>query len=388
MKKRMLITTIVMVLVVAIALTTSSLAWFTMSATVSISEVSFGAISYDGAQLSVAGLARSGWGSSASIGSGEPFDPSQGDPTVAKMNFPTDGSWANVSYSTGTFQQAGGVETTAAGNLVKDQKVSGFSNSATAAFIGGFNVRNDGSAGASVTISAELKVGKAWLVNPTGDENTADDFYVYGDFNAEHANVTTYGISYSEANEWYTTTGGTPAQIQAAFTRNQNDLSLAGGLRVAVFTREWTWNLSDGYSNEAPERVAVYAFTNYKVEWTANGWYASTDVGTNNRLYIEEPQAGTYSMNSVLADGPTFYVNAETAGIGLVGQVDADNEFVPLSTNTIPEISLTLAGDDGDRSGVEVVVVVWLDGWDNEAVSYAGGGLVSLAYSVASETIS
>ncbi len=384
MKKRMLITTIVMVLVVAIALTTSSLAWFTMSASVSISEVSFGAVTYDGAQLSVAPLTRTGWGASASIGTGITFDPAQGTPEVADLTLSTD--VVNAAYALPTiagdaFQEASDVTSTAAGNQTAHQQVE-LIDSSSAVFIGGFNVRNDGTGTANVTISCELKVGTAYLVNPTGDSNTADDFYVYGDFNASHANVATYNIAWN-TDHYECDSGTSAANVQAAFAANEQDIALAGGLRVAVFERTWTWTTATNTYDDAETatRVAIYGFTNYKVAWTESGWQSTIAAGTTNELFVMDPDTGVYSMNNVLAEDADHYVNASNTTY-----VD-EYECTELGNNTIPARTPTLAGDTGTvRSGIEVIVVVWMDGWDNESVPAAGGGRVSLAYSVASET--
>lgn len=382
MKKRMLITTIVMVLVVAIALTTSSLAWFTMSASVEISEVSFGAVTYDGAQLSVAPLARTGWGASASIGTGVTFDPAQGEPEVADLTY--DENNVAEAYDTPTitaeaFQAATDVTTTAAGNTTANQQVE-LLDSASAVFIGGFNVRNDGAANASVTVSCELKVGEAHLVNPLGDGNTADDYYVYGDY------ATTAGITWDGVNGWYTSSLSA-VETQAAFTKNETDIALAGGLRVAIFDRTWTWDVATNtYTDGVLTPVAIYGFTEYKVQWTASGWSATEATSTTNELYVTDPDLGVYSMNNILAEDAAHYVaaaNVAPAGEATMSQYDCTE----LGNNTIPAESYTLNAEAaGVRSGVEVVVVVWMDGWDNESVPAAGGGRVSLAYAVSSET--
>lgn len=373
MKKRMLITTIVMVLVVAIALTTSSLAWFTMSATVSISEVSFGAATYDGAQLSVAGLNRTGFGASASIGTGVTFDPSQGEPTVSNITLASSAPWNNVNYEEGTFQSASDVTTTAAGNQTANQKVA-LQNTTGAVFIGGFNIRNDGTGAADVTIDATLNVGAAWLVNPTGDSNTADDYYVYGDF------TPTAGVSWDAGNNWYTSSINR-GLTEAAFAMNQKDIALAGGLRVAVFTRTWTWAIDGGaYTNAgSATREGIYGFTNYKVVWGAAGWESSIAAGNTNNLYVAEPTAGIYSKNEILADSGKYVANGQ-AGINTYS-------VTALGTNSLPTLTKSLLGEAaGVRSGIEVVVVVWMDGWDDESVPAAGGGRVSLSYAISSST--
>lgn len=387
MKKRMLITTIVMVLVVAIALTTSSLAWFTMTATVSISEVSFGAVSYTGAQLSVAGLDRSGFGASASIGGYVEFDPSQGDPTIDALNFGTDATgWETISFDAGTFYQAATVETTAAGNQTANQKVT-LASSNTAVFIGGFNVRNDGTgSNAAVKVNAELKVGTAHLVNPEGDGNTADDYYVYGDYDGE-----TVGITWVGASGWYTSSL-LPAATAAAFEANQKDLALAGGIRVAVYQTSWTATYDDVeeefdyVSGEDTVREGIYAFTNYDVTWGATGWVATTGAGTNNQLYVTTPVlASVYSMNEVLAD-ENCYVATGEACVSYVGRTSSEpveTDFLARADNTLPEVTFNLTKlTAGTYSGVEVIVVVWMDGWDDESVPAAGDGRVSLAYTV------
>jgi len=377
MKKRMLITTIVMVLVVAIALTTSSLAWFTMSAEVTISDVSFGAVAYEGADLTVSDLSRVSFGAGATIGpAAVQFDPVQGNP-IASTLIVSDGTgpWNAISFADGTFWGATDVTTTQAGREAANQKVklSDVSDQGlNSFFLGGFNVRNNGTEDATVTFGSKLNVGTRVLNNgPDGIALTADDFYEY-----------------------------TPAA---------EDQALAGALRVAIYTRVWKYNVQEEeYILEDGEAVAyplvlqkIAAFKNYNVAWESSAWSVTTGVGAgeNNTLYVTTPNpeatTPTYSRNASLAD-VTGWVGTGTYAAGTGGErvgvasnytvesvVDADNEFNPIALDAnvvIPEIAVV--AEDTIISGLEFIVVAWLDGWDDECVPAAGGGTVSLTFTI------
>lgn len=415
MKKRMLITTIVMVLVVAIALTTSSLAWFTMSATVEISEVSFGAAAYTGAQMSVSELDRLQWGSSADIGTfSTPFDPTQGEPISGyiwgdvgeggmgpvesgtnNLTIGTSADWS--AFAVSNFYKAETVETTAAGNETADQKVE-LEASTSAVFIGGFNVRNDGVGSTTAKINAALKVGTAVLINPDNSTSAnGDEYYAYGVLGSALAglvvtdNASSYGAyKYDGAGPAGADANAKKATVLAAFQATDADEALAGGLRVAVFTRTWE-ETAGTYVNAPLARRGIYNFTQYKVTWS-NGWSVaagteatpinSSESNWKNNLYVTTPAAGVYSMNENLAIGtgsvpdPAFHVDS---GNGAITQYTTTD--VGLG-NALPQISQLLAGKTATTYGMELVVIVWMDGWDSESVPAAGGGRVSLAYTI------
>jgi len=393
MKKRMLITTIVMVLVVAIALTTSSLAWFTMSATVEISEVSFGAAAYTGSQLSVAELDRGNWGASANIGTGVTFDPSQGEPTVDNINLGGAGTWDVITFDDDTFFKSSSVETTGAGNQTSNQKVKMIEND-DAVFIGGFNVRNDGTGSATVKIDATLNVGRANIINPDDSETiNGDESYLYGTPNATAMATWKEDASFPY-NEYmdndddrtgygYFTGAGA---VEANFTVQNADKALAGGLRIAVFTKPWVYTVATGtYSTDGVlTREGIYSFTNYSVVWGSNGWVVDTTAGDDNDLYVTLPTAGSvYSMNENLA-AEGCYVGYTDEEETVLAEGIAKYTLTARGGNTLPQLSKVLLGtnftDAGTRAGIEVVVVVWMDGWDEESVPAAGAGRVSISY--------
>jgi len=408
MKKRMLITTIVMVLVVAIALTTSSLAWFTMSAQVEITEVSFGAVKTSGADLKVSGLARTNWSTSASLGSGATFAPVQGEPIVSTGEgtaYSGDGNMiltnygpGAVSFKSGTWFAADDVTTTPVGSETANQKVVLKDVSLTGPyFYGGFNVRNDGTAAtasADVTISGALKVGTPRLINPTGSNNDGDEYYAYG---AAPDAATLPALGLEKVNDYEYSGGTDKAAVIAAFVATDSDKALAGGLRVAVFTRTWTYDTSTtSYTNAAATRDKIYAFSTYNVAWSPvlGAWTVGTGGGNNNDLYVIVPDVTpvgdvypVYSKNLNLATGTGTTPNATYQVIGSNANVSSidltnstDNNLTDVTIEDLAPIT------DGVYSGVEFFVIVWLDGWDDETLPIAGGGSVSLAYAVTSST--
>jgi hypothetical protein len=395
MKKRMLITTIVMVLVVAIALTTSSLAWFTMSASVSISEVAFGAVRTEGAEILVSKLDRLNWGTSAEIGTGLPLTPVQGDPTLGLggagvMTLPTgtyvDSGKYQINFDDGTWYEASDVTSTPVGGQTANQLVElvEVASNKEAYFVGGFNIRNDGTneaKQAKVEINGELKVGVPHLISGEG----ALPVYAYGDLRAAEYE----GEVVDDKNP-------------ANYKPNDSDKALAGAIRVAVFTRTWTYTSGAGYVDSATVTChGVYAFSNYKVTWN-NGWEVATGeettldpAGVSNALYVSAPVTDSiYSKNGNLADEGCQVIATNEDIIAQVG--DYDDDGVPktyfktkgLGNELDPIDNVYLAAiDDGEYSGIEVVVVAWLDGWDDECLPIAGGGRVSLAFTVDSSTV-
>ncbi len=401
MKKRMLITTIAMVLVVAVALTTSSLAWFTMSSEVTTSKVLFSAASAQGADLVFGKLNVYNTDNySAKIGFAQPtglFQPMQGKVTLNQFIKDTDGvkGWnvtnvgeENYQYLTlanNSIYQASDVKNAdgSQGRAISQQLATLVGNTSAAGYwASGFNVRNTfGTAVSNISLKATLSITPADFTTAT--TNTTETTYTVnnGYVVIKKAASAPY-ICYNYGDE-----GFTVAETSTVVAYEAQDLALLGSLRVAMYHSNATAitaedNALDDIALGAAAANAIYGYSGIKVENnTSNNTYKVTVAeSTNNMAYQATVEADTYYATSELVAGETeATVISGTYTDSIIDMAFDPNTGKATFTFSVGSAEAKALVANGTSS---FVFLMWMDGWDNECLPAASDGNMNLVFSV------
>ena len=340
MKKRMLVTTIALVLVIAVALTTSSLAWFSSSSSVTTGNVTFTATTASGANLVLGDLGDTTLddydAAAVDLPVGSSMNPAQGLPTLGTLD--TDFTVADnkITYkTTNPFLKAVNVRQTT-GFAVADQKVDLQAGGDYLA--GGFNYANatgdaleDG-----VTVKATIKLA-------TVEAATA----------ATGTTVNKGYIAY-EGGQWKSAEVTDP---EAAVFFNAKDVALLASIRIAMF----------GAANVTSETTfgaaTIYDFNDTGFILTKNG-YAAGAAGSNDQYHTA---AGVgLAMPSGNSYGDINHIS--------MGEKGTDTYTFTFSQTFGTAIN---AGDAGS-----IAYVIWMDGWDESALPGVSAGTFGMTFEV------
>jgi len=424
MKKRMLITTIAMVVVIAVALTTSSLAWFTTSSTVKTTELTVNAASATGADLSFGAL--NSWDISnyantiafGAITSDTKFFPIQGNPDleglVKKTGEGSEATYAfNTSVSNGALVATYVTEPFFAANVVDtrddtgasiDKQVVTFEANASGKnyYASGFNVANKTMTSGITSINVAVSVTITAVADSTqaysGDENA----YEVSEGYACYAKIG------DTAKKWYN--AGDVLAVDATNIAKINfykiqDLGLLASLRFRMMYAKDTGDAGSAATGADPANPLSYTYTEcnqlsgdtvatktetygcssikiQRASGTAYNYIVATD-GANNNKYVKEPDVTT----------PAKYVYV--AGAEEKDSVEVIDDYYNMTTGDTPTAKDITAMTLGECSGstisatfnfqVEsgavtaahvssVLFCVWMDGWDESCIPGASAG--------------
>ena len=341
MKKRMLVTTIALVLVIAVALTTSSLAWFSTSSSVTAGQLTFTATTASGANLVLGDLGDYNLGNydaaTVDLPVGSSMNPAQGLPTLGTLD--TDFTVADnkITYkTTNPFLKAENVEQLT-GFDVANQQVDLVAGGDYLA--GGFNYANaTGDAlEHGVTVKATITLTKA---------------------DAEHAVTgTTVNKGYIayEGGQWKSAEVTDP---EAAVFFAAKDVALLASIRIAMF----------GAANVTSETTfgaaTIYDFNDTGFILTKNG-YAAGAAGSNDQY--------------VAAPGTDVTKPASGSSYGTINHIQVKAADVANGTFTFSQAFGTAI--EAGKAG-SIAFVIWMDGWDESALPGVSAGTFGMTFEV------
>ena len=353
MKKRLLITSIVMMLVVAVALSTATYAWFTSNARVDAASITLKADTSDATAL---GIGWAGGAASTSISANVSGVLKPMAPVALTDGTTTAGSGASdIVFKTQTTKNENSVYV-----------FNGAGESATPVTFGNgtataFYIKNLSNANKidSITISAVFGAdspltGDAYTYAFTGDTTFADGKTYYtksGD--AFIAASVTVGGSVT-ADTYYEQT------VTSAASLTGNDM-----VRVAIFRKSAT--TSDSYKTYTDgdykligvlgSANTAYTEATSLTEFDKNTtYYTRTGSGTTESPYVYAQVAA----NTPYDGGTTYYTAANTA---VYGTIAADGAVKDLSNHKVSTtLELITDGSLNKLAQVDLMAIVWLDG--------------------------
>jgi len=324
MKKRLLITSIVMMLVVAVALSTATYAWFTSNDQVTASTVNITAATSDGSALGI------GWSSGTASTYIVANNASGAFKPMAPLNLTNDTTTDSVTFYTATTKSEGGIEV-----FNNDVKSSADDENPIAPY--------------------------------TFTDGTDTSFYIKNLSTANAvSNVTvsaTFGAGYKA------TADSTYQAAKTYYTKNAlgNFVALVAGTAQEVTDGDADYTVNDAISGTVFEAVA-------------NDKDGSGLVRI--AIFVKESTDSNYKLKGVLsktpASGDTTIANDDSGVLNIV----ANNATADCDTITsVSQITLTTAGLDANNaqlnnasSKIDIKAIVWYDGVvlnDNTAGSAA-----------------
>ena len=343
MKKRMLVTTIALVLVIAVALTTSSLAWFSSSSSVTTGNVTFTATTASGANLVLGDLGDitlDDYDAAArALPDGTAMNPAQGLPTLGTLDtdFTVDADNRITYKTTNPFLKATNVKQTS-GFTVAQQQVDLSTGGEYLA--GGFNYAN--ATGDALEHGVKVKATITLATRTVGDA-------------ADAGKVKKGFIAYDEST--WKSAGATVTDSAVFF--NAKDVALLASIRIAMF----------GAANVVTTGTTFGTATIYDFNGTGfvltSGGYAVGAADSNNKYHTAAGEGLTM---------PTTDEYAETINHISMGEKGTDTYTFTFSQTFGTEIK---AGDAGS-----IAYVIWMDGWDESALPGVSAGTFGMTFEV------
>ena len=419
MKKRLLITSIVMMLVVAVALSTATYAWFTSNDRVDAAALTLKA-SVSGA--SSLGIGWLGGDSGTSISSNvygvlQPMAPDaltvgstksenllfhSSSIREEESQFVFNGGSDSFFLTADTTKDDGKTYYTYNNHGAYYEAVSSpAENPATAGYyekafsplvynngtVQAFYVRNSSSANAisRVTVTADFTASNAYILTKDTNFRMGSKYYTFADAElAENADSTnTYekvGDVYSVTADsnaaagktYYTKTLITVVSSSAEANQVVADAAVAENtyyeevngndlIRVAIFTKPKSSgaNTTADYTLLGVLGQTATAFTpaGAITKFDKNTtYYTRTGAGTDGDPYV-------YSqVTSAFDNGETYYIAANTAVYGNGNKFDDGDAMRDLNHYTNVVSSMTLVENLGTEQQVDIVAIAWLDG--------------------------
>ena len=357
MKKRMLVTTIALVLVIAVALTTSSLAWFTSSSAVKTSELSFSAAKTSSTNL-VVGAANNAnvaeYTTTVALPTGDSFKPLQGKPTFTGLLdgdglYNVGGGNNDLLFPTDPFVTAASVSTTG-GYEIGNQTVVFAADTNTDYLASAFNVTEITGA-ALQNLKAQATVTLPAVEASEGTTHTVSN----GTATVAKGYVAYVGTAWLGQGETFAT-GSTVKFF------NVQDIALLASIRIAVCGDNDV--LVDGAIKPTfdESKAMFYGFKGVKVglDIAKGGYVANADGGANNTKYVADAELETpYTF----AQATTDYASIE--------DITFDGENFTFS--------YTIASVDAGKVAT-IAFVVWMDGWDESALPGVSQGNIKVGF--------
>ena len=343
MKKRMLVTTIALVLVIAVALTTSSLAWFSTSSSVHTGNVTFTAAAASGANLVLGDLGDYTLGNydtePVTLPAGTAMNPAQGLPALGTLNTDFTVASNKITYNTNPFLKADKVEQTE-GFAVADQKVKLVANGDYQA--GGFNYANaTGDALANgVTVKATIKLAKVDASTAATDNKVNKGYIAY------------------DGSAWKS--AGAEVTGSAVFFKSV-DVALLASVRIAMFGAA---NVTSGTTFGD---ATIYDFNGTGVVLTKNGYVVGA-AGSND-------QYATAAGDDVTMPSGSPY--ATTINHIAIEDITTGTFTFSQAFNTAIQ-----AGNAGS-----IAYVMWMDGWDESALPGVSAGTFTMTFEVSASSV-
>ena len=345
MKKRMLVTTIALVLVIAVALTTSSLAWFSSSSSVTTDQVTFSAHTASGANLVLGNLNDPVVGNydtePVELPDGTDLYPAQGLPAIGALvgHNVVDNK---ITLADNPFLKAEKVEQTTgfavAGQTVKlvaggDYLAGGF-NFANAT---GDALENGVTVKATITLATEDDTTKT-----VGADNKVNKGY----------------IAYEDST--WKSAGTALTDPEAAVFFKAQDVALLASIRIAMFSAA---NITSGTTFGD---ATIYDFNGTGVVLTKNGYTVGT-ADSNNKYHTAAGEGLTMPTTDKYVEEINHISMGETAGTFTFSQAfDAEID----------------AGNAGS-----IAYVIWMDGWDESALPSVSAGNFKMTFEVSASPI-
>ena len=318
MKKRLLITSIVMMLVVAVALSTATYAWFTQNASVTASTVTMTAGTADGQSISI------GWlGSELKTTS------------IAAVNGAALQPMAPTTNLTGT--NAGAYDAT---NNATGAQFTGALVDLSKNFVSAGVVRNP----------------YTWTA-PSEDFNSVTAFYINNDSNSQAVSINVAINSITNNTE-----KGPTALANGTLLEGSNKVyyrydSTAGTYTQLVAGTDYTANVSkvgdaagETNNNTALENGTIFA-TKGVQDYVRVAIFATTDQSAA----LDEVNGTDYTFKGLLAKA-----NSATTVYGAIAQGNAAADLQTMTSDS--DNSVQVIGTLQPLHRVYVIVKVWLDG--------------------------
>lgn len=348
MKKRMLVTTIALVLVIAVALTTSSLAWFTSSSSVTTGNVTFTATSASGANLVLGDLGELDLSlydeTKVVLPSKSTMYPAQGIPTLGTLDG-TEGTDFTVvdntiTYKTNPFLKATSVKQTS-GFTVAQQQVDLSTGGDYLA--GGFNYANATGDALANGVTVKATITLATVATGTAATGTT---------------VNKGYIAY-DGGAWYS--AGETVTASAVFF-NAKDVALLASIRIAMFGAA---NVKEGTTFGT---ATIYGFEETAVVLTKNGYAKGT--GASNDKY-----------HTAAGEGLEMPTESSYGTINEIGMGEKGTDTYTF-TFSVPFSTPIAAGNAGS-----IAYVMWMDGWDESALPGVSLGTFTMNFEVSASSV-
>lgn len=344
MKKRMLVTTIALVLVIAVALTTSSLAWFSSSSSVHTGTVDFTAAAASGTNLVLGDygetdLAR--YGNTVVLQSGSNYKPVQGKVSFEsaitnsnnKLTFD-----ANPFYASTAVVQESGYD-------VAHQKVTFEAASSAHYLAGGFNFANATGDAISGGVTANVSITLAPVTPNPGTTHTVEGTTGTG---TVKKNFVVFQGGWKGA-------GATFDTASTFVVYRSVDVALMASIRIAVCGAD---NVLAGrtYSDA---QAKVYAWGDKGVT-LGNAGYALADGASQNKYVPNDP-----------TDSAKTYTDATDTYSAIEPITYADGAFT---------FSYTFTDTISPNEAGSIAFVIWMDGWDESALPGVSEGKFTMGF--------
>ena len=347
MKKRLLITSIVMMLVVAVALSTATYAWFTSNATVSATSISLTAGVNEADALGIGWL---GGDAGTSIDAKVSGTLAPMAPATLSGSTKTGATSGNVTFSTKTTKQEDSVIVFNTGDAESVDPITFGNGTVNAFYVKNLSPANTVS---KITVTARF----------TGDATSyalASGAYISteGTYFTKAANSDAFiPAAPSESDYNATVNDGKSSTYYVATTTANNNLDGNDMIRVAIFKKPnnvGTNSAVDGYTLLGVLGQTATDYTAVSTAYDKNTTYYTRDgAGTTQSPYV-------YSQVSInaFADGTTYYTATDTAVYGTITGGTAVKTLYNYEVKTSLDLTTNLA----PGAQVDIVALVWLDG--------------------------
>lgn len=343
MKKRMLVTTIALVLVIAVALTTSSLAWFTSSSSVTAGSLTFTANTASGANLVLGNLGDTVLSNyddaTVVLPSGTAMNPAQGKPALGTLGTDFTVATNKISYNAdpnnNPFLKAVKVTQTE-GFAVEKQQVDLEAGGDYLA--GGFNFAN--ATGDELTNGVTVKA--TITLTPVTDGSAVTGTTVKKGY-----------VAYDGSNGWKS--AGAEVTSASPVYFNAKDVALLASIRIAMFGAA---NVTSGATFTL---ASIWDFNGTGFILKKNG-YAVGAAGSNDQY------ATATGTNVAKPTGSSY---------GTISHITPDATAPGTFTFSQPFNTKIDAGNAGS-----IAYVIWMDGWDESALPGVSQGTFGMSFEV------
>ena len=380
-----------MMLVVAVALSTATYAWFTSNATVTASTISMKAEVNGASSLGIGWLGGDA-NTSIAFANYEILKP------MAPNDLSVGTTTSDVIFRSATIKEENSTEkfnNDKADSYVVATGLTVGESSVVGKYLkeGGYYVPATGVAAEGKTYYTKnfapivFNNGsgvQAFYVKNTSHTNAIGTITVSANFTQNNAYILTQDTTFLDGTTYYTTADQgenfTPAEVTVGDSVTADTyyekVTANDMIRVAIFTKA-------AYVNGSGTPAATYTLLGVLGSAATDPTAVTGAYDRNTTYYTESGGVYTQANINAFADATDYYTIANTAAYGATGKFDVDDNVKDLDHYLNVATSLTLTGSLAHDAQIDIVAVAWFDGTLLTDARAGELGQVSLSFTAA-----